>query len=178
MTVHATFNISSAMEFQRLIRYTVLVTILVDMSECTCSRKYTSSQPDCTTARLSNGQSTDTTIPCFVRSGSTGIEQLEFPNDKLDIIIDREIFALHMPTGYPDTVPNLIIYSTQTCYRTCIDASTNQCEATLIDSIHNRDLIVGSDFKLWVFSQGFQRSINQKYRKSSICRYNIHIVSV
>jgi hypothetical protein len=67
----------------------------------------------------------------------------------------------------------ILPHSTQTCYRTCIDPDLGLCQASLVANTHNKDLVVGVDFKLSVFSQGFQRVTNQKYRKSSICRYNV-----
>ena len=60
----------------------LLLSIFVRTGECDCSRTYTSTQPDCSTARLSDGRFTNTTIPCFAKTETTPIQQLEFPEHK------------------------------------------------------------------------------------------------
>ena len=61
----------------------IVVASLVAGSEATCTRQYSSPQPDCSTARLGDGRPSDTHIPCLTMSPEDNSpRQLEFPNDK------------------------------------------------------------------------------------------------
>ena len=62
---------------------TLLLLVLAGEGDCLCTRKYTSDQPDCSAAILSDGHSAETYIPCLVNTGaSVPPEQLEFPQVK------------------------------------------------------------------------------------------------
>ena len=70
------------MKYKHLCSVALLLVSLLVGSEATCSRRYSSPNPDCSTGRLRDGRLSDTYIPCFAVSEDGFPRQLEFPDDK------------------------------------------------------------------------------------------------